>query len=163
VVTPYKELFDGVITKLKGSGIPGITEEDLDDILSDYVKPACVKFKACKQNLKERDDLLGFFKMDLTDEESEILINFMYIEFLSANYINVPSLLRQSLVSRDYHAFSSANHLKGLMGLRDMVKKETKQMISAYSTEGSNVLSKLKKMKQEAIASPDEDDDNEEY
>ena len=168
MATPYKDLYDGVITKLRSSGIPNITEEELDEILFDYVRPACVKFKACKQDLRMRNDLLGFFKLDLTDEESEILINFMYIEFLSANYINVPSLLRQSLVSRDYHAFSSANHLNGLMSLRDTIKKETKQMISAYSVENSDVLRKLKKIKEEqAAANGNEDggesEDNEVY
>jgi len=73
------------------------------------------------------------FEVVLMDEEIEILINFIYIEFLSANYINVPSLLRQSLVSRDYHTFSSANHLNGLMNLHNVAQKETRQMISIYS------------------------------
>ena len=150
MATPYKELFDGVITKLRSSGIPNITEEELDSILFDYIKPACVKFKACRQDLKKRNDTLASFEADLTDDETEILINFMYIEFLSANYINVPSLLRQSLVSRDYHAFSSRNHLDGLINLRDVIKRETRQMISVYSNSESDVLSKLKQMKDAA-------------
>ena len=129
------------------------------------IKPACVKFKACRQDLRKRNDLLGFFEMELTDDETEILINLMYIEFLSANYINVPSLLRQSLVSRDYHAFSSANHLNGLMSLRNTIKKETKQMISAYSVENSEIFGKLKKIKEEqsAIAETEESTDDEIY
>jgi hypothetical protein len=100
------------------------------------------------------------FEVELTDDETEILINFMYIEFLSANYINVPSLLRQSLVSRDYHAFSSANHLNGLIGLRNTIKKETRQMISAYSVENSEVLGKLKRMKDEQAVAGDAGDEN---
>jgi hypothetical protein len=149
VATPYKELYDGVLAKLRSAGIPDVTEDELDEILFDYVKPACVKFKACRQDLRNRDDTLGFFELDLTDDETEILINFMYIEFLSANYINVPSLLRQSLVSRDYHAFSSANHLTGLMNLRNTIKKETRQMISVYSVEHSELLGKLRQIKGE--------------
>ena len=147
--TTYKELYDGVITKLRSSGIPNITEDELDEMLFDYVKPACVKFKACRQALRKRNDQLGSFEIELTDDETEILINLMYIEFLSANYINVPSLLRQSLVSRDYHAFSSANHLNGLMALRGTIRKETKQMISAYSVENSEIFGKLKKIRED--------------
>jgi len=156
MATPYKELFDGVITKLRSSGIPNITEDELDAILLDYVKPACVRFRACVQDLSQRNDLLGCFETELTDEETEILINFMYIEFLSANYINVPSLLRQSLVSRDYHAFSSANHLAGLMGLRETIQRETRQMISVYSVGHSNLLGKLKELN-DSIQPPEGD------
>jgi len=144
MATPYKVLFDGVITKLRSTGIPNITEDEFDDILSDYIRPACVKFKACKQDLNQRNDVLAYFEIVLIDEEIEILVNFLYIEFLSANYINVPSLLRQSLVSKDYHTFSSRNHLSGLMDLRDQIQRETRQMISIYSNMESGLFSKLK-------------------
>jgi len=128
-------------------------------ILLDYIKPASVKFRACVQDLSRRSDELGYFEAELTDDETEILINFMYIEFLSANYINVPSLLRQSLVSRDYHAFSSANHLAGLMKLRDTIKKETRQMVSAYSEANSQLFGKLKNLLQQEPP-PETNDEN---
>ena len=149
MVTPYKVLFDGVVTKLRSTGIPNITEDEFDEILLDYIRPACVKFRASKQDLSKRSDALASFEIELTDEEMEILINFMYMEFLTANYINVPSLLRQSLVSKDYHAFSSRNHLDGLINLRDITKKETKQMISIYSNMESEIFSKLKTIRDE--------------
>jgi len=101
MATPYKVLFDGVVSKLRSTGISNITEDEFDEILLDYIRPACVRFRACKQNLSKRNDTLAMFEIELIDEEIEILINFIYIEFLSANYINVPSLLRQSLVSRE--------------------------------------------------------------
>ena len=40
--TTCKELYDGVITKLRSSGIPNITESELDEILFDYDK-ACLR------------------------------------------------------------------------------------------------------------------------
>ena len=141
--TPYKVLFDGVVDRMRSTGIPNITEDEFDDILSSYIRPATVRFRACRQDLTKRDDGLAAFGVDLTDEEIEILVNFIYVEFLSANYINVPSLLRQSLVSRDYHAFSSANHLKGLMDLRSNTLRETRQMISVYSQMHSGLFGKL--------------------
>ena len=144
MATPYKVLFDGVIDKMRSTGIPNVSEDEFDEILQSYVRPATVRFRACKQDLTQRNDVLGTFEIELTDEEIEILVNFIYIEFLSANYINVPSLLRQSLVSRDYHAFSSANHLKGLMDLRSAVQNETRQLISVYSHIESGLFDKLK-------------------
>jgi len=145
MATPYKVLFDGVITKLRSTGIPNITEDELDDILLDYIRPACVRFWACNQDLNSRNDVLASFEIELTDDEVEILVEFMYVEFLNANYINVPSLLRQSLVSRDYHAFSSRNHLDGLIGLRDKAKAEARHLISVYSNINSDLFGKLKK------------------
>ena len=142
--TPYKVLYDGVMDKMRSAGLPNVTEEDFDEILSSYVRPAAVRFRACRQDLSRRCDELASFEIDLTDDEIEILVNFMHAEFLSANYINVPSLLRQSLVSRDYHAFSSANHLKGLTDLRSAILRETRQMISAYSQMESEMFCKLK-------------------
>ena len=160
MATPYKVLFDGVISKLRSTGIPNLTEEEFDEILLDYIRPACVKFKACKQDLNRRSDALASFEIELTDEEIEILVGFIYIEYLTANYINVPSLLRQSLSSRDYHAFSSRNHLDGLIGLRDTVQKEIKQMISIYSNLGSNLLGKLKRMQTVSQPAPDAEDND---
>ena len=155
MATPYKVLFDGVVDKMRSTGIPNISEDEFDEILMSYVRPAAVKFRACRQDLSKRSDALGAFEVELTDEEIEILVNFIYIEFLSANYINVPSLLRQSLVSRDYHAFSSAYHLKGLMDLRAVVQKETRQLISIYSHMESELFRKLK---EQQATSPDTGD-----
>ena len=161
MATPFKVLFDGVLDKMRSTGISDISEDEFDAILASYIRPAVVRFRACRQDLSKRNDELAVFEAELTDEEIEILVNFLYLEFLSANYINVPSLLRQSLVSRDYHAFSSANHLKGLMGLRDKVMRETRQMISVYSHMSSGLFDKLIEHHAQAQEEPpasDEDD-----
>ena len=144
MATPYKVLFDGVLDKMRSTGMSNITEDELDDILASYIRVACIRFRACRQDLNNRDDTLAMFTISLTHEEIEILVNFMYVEYLTANFINVPSLLRQSLISKDYHAFSSANHLKGLMDLRNTINRETRQMVSVYSNVQSELFDRLK-------------------
>jgi hypothetical protein len=144
MATPYKVLFDGVLSKLKSTGLPELSELDTDEIIFDYIRPACIRFKACKQDLSMRDDLRWRFDIDLTEEEIEILVCFMLIEYLSSNYINVPSLLRQTLTSRDFHVFSNRNHLDGLVNLRAVYSREARQMVSAYSNHDSDLFSKLK-------------------
>ena len=145
MATPYKVISDGVIDKLKSSGIPDISEEILDSIILANIRTACIKFKACKQDLSDRDDLLQEFKIALTEEEIEILIYFLLIEYLSANYINAPELLRQALPSKDFHAWSHKNHLEGLKDLRRIYTNEVRQMVSAYSNQDSDLFEKLKK------------------
>jgi hypothetical protein len=129
---------------LKSTGLPNIGEDDWDAQAYTYVRPACIKFKACKQNLSDRDDLLRQFNIDLTEEEIEILVHFMLIEYLSAMYINVPSLLHQSLTSKDFHVFSSRNHLDGLVNLRSIYGREVRQMVSIYSNQDSDLFNRLR-------------------
>jgi len=145
VGTPYKTLSDGLLDKLKSTGLPGLTEVEWDETVYSYIRPACIRFKACKQDLSCRDDDLQQFGITLTDEEIEILVCFMLVEYLSVNYINTPLLLRQSLTSKDFHVFSSRNHLDGLVNLRDTYKREALQMVSIYSNLASGLFGKLKR------------------
>ena len=152
--TPYKYLIDGVISKLKSFEYINMTEDQMDEIIFDYIKPAIVKFRACKQNLRDRDDVLQTFNIELTDDESEILILFMLVEYLSATYINVPTLLKQSLSSKDFNVFSGANHLDKLILLRDTYMREAKQLVSSYSHYGSTLFEKLKPDEPEPTPEP---------
>ena len=159
MATPYKILSDGVIDKLKSSGLPNITEEFLDEIILANLRTACIKFKACKQKLSDRDDMLQQFNIDLTDEEIEILIYFLFIEYLSANYINAPELLKQALPSKDFHAWSHKNHLDGLKDLRSIYASEARQMASAYSNQDSALFKKIK-ISNDAKTENDKSDEN---
>jgi hypothetical protein len=135
--------FYSVLDKLKSLGIPNITEDASEELILAHLRSACIKFKACKQSLADRDNILAQFNIDLSDEEIEILSNFVLIDYLSATYINVPSLLRKNLSSKDFHVFSDANHLNSLIALRDAYKTEVRQMVSIYSNQGSDLFSSL--------------------
>ena len=156
--TPFKILSDGVLDRLKSSGLPGLTEDIWDEDIFSHIRTACIKFKSCKQPLI-RDDLLQQFNVVLTDEETEILISLLLIEFLSKQYINVPSLLRENLTSKDFQSFSSRNHLDGLVNLRDTYKREVKQMMSAYSNHDSDLFARLKRMRGQTPSTPEPDED----
>ena len=144
MATPYKILADGVIDKLESSGYPNISENTLDSLIYAHMRSACVKFKACKKDLSDRDDLLETFNVELDDEEIDILVEFLLIEYLSSNYINTPSLLRSALTNKDMNAFSPERHLSGLKDLRRIYEKEVRQKVSAYSNSGSDLFDRLK-------------------
>jgi hypothetical protein len=158
--TSFDILADGVIDKFRSSGIQNITEELYKDQILAHLRAAVVKFKASKQNLGFRDNELGYFNIDLTEEEIEILICFLAIEYLSANYINVPSLLRKQLTAKDFHVFSNRNHLEGLIHLRDTYKREVRQMVSIYSNQGSDLFNILinKRGRQPSQTAPENPD-----
>ena len=137
--TPYSELLDAALSKLRDYDLAGLSQEECYAILAEHIRPACVKFRACIQNLKNRDDLLQQFNFLLSDYEIEILSNEIVRSYINATYINTPLVLKTMLSSRDFNTFSNANHLNSLMALNDRLRRENEQLISGYSWENSTL------------------------
>lgn len=135
--TPYQVLLDSVLSKIKDYDFLNLSEQQVYGILSDYIRPAIVRFRSCKQNLKERDDFLQCFNCELTDEEIEILSDFMVIEYLDSNYIRVPAAMKQVLSNKDFNTYSPANLLEKVTAVRNRYMAEAKQLMRDYSYCGS--------------------------
>lgn len=139
-ITPYEEIFDAALSKLKDYDLVSLPQEDCYAILSDYLRPACVKFQSCKKNLKNRDNLLQQFNTRLSDEEIEILSNEVVREYIYTTHIKTPLVLKMVLPSKDYGVSSNANHLDRLLDLHNTLRKENEQLISIYSWSSSKLL-----------------------
>lgn len=131
MATPYTILYDSVLSKIKDYDFLNLEQEDIYDILYDYIRPAIAKFQICKKDLSQRND--EEFLLDLTDTEIEILSNFMVIIYLDSNYIRVPIALKQSLSSKDFNAFSPANHLDKLIETREKYRSDNEAILSTYA------------------------------
>jgi hypothetical protein len=140
-ITPYSEVFDAALSKLRDYDLAELTQDECYAILHDYLRPACVKFKVCKQNLSNRDSLLYCFNVALSDDEIEILSNEVVTAYLYATYIKTPLVLKTVLPSRDFSTFSNANHLEKLLQLHGTLKRENEQLMSSYSWSNSSVFS----------------------
>ena len=57
----------------------------------------------------------------------------MLIEFVDSNYIRVPSILKATLSSSDFNAFSSANLLAKLLEMRNTYMEENETLLSRYA------------------------------
>ena len=137
--TPYSVLFDAALSKLKDYDFDDLSQDEIYIILLPYIRPACVKFKASVQNLKNRDDMLQQFNLVLEDDEIEILANEVVRAYIDATYLKTPLVLKTMLTSKDFHVFSNANHIRSLMLLDETLKKENEQLISGYSWENSSI------------------------
>lgn len=104
--TPYTELYESVLSKIKDYDFLNLEESEIYEVLSDYLRPAVAAFRGCRQDLSQRNKVK--FKCKLTDTEIEILSNYMVINYLDSNYIRVPLMLKQTLSSKDFNAFSPA-------------------------------------------------------
>ena len=78
------------------------------------------------------EDVATQIKNVFEDTEIEILSNYMVINYLDSNYIRVPLMLKQTLSSKDFNAFSPANHLGKVMEVREKYRKDNETLLSRY-------------------------------
>ena len=133
MATTYKELYNSVYSKIKDYDFCEMLESEADDILRDYIRPAILKFEDCSQDLTDRDDEAEQFNIDLTDINFEILSNFMVIEYLDATYIRTTMMLKAYMSTSDFHKYDNKDVLGKVIEVRDMYKRENKQLMINYS------------------------------
>ncbi len=132
-MTPYQILYDSVLAKIRDYDFLKMSSDEVNSILFDYIRPAIVRFQSCRKNLQERDDELEQFHHDLSDDEIEVLSCFMVVEYLDANYIRIPTALKQTLSNKDFNTYSPANLLEKVTSVRNLYFKEATQLMRDYS------------------------------
>ena len=139
-MTSYTVLYDSVLDKIKDYIFADLQQDDVYSILNNYIRPAITKFEECHQDLSNRNDEEQEFNITLTDTEIEILSNFMVVEYLDANYIRIPIMLKSTLTSKDFQTYSPANQLEKVRGVRELYMNENAQLMRNYSYEGSKIF-----------------------
>jgi len=134
--TPYEKLYDNLLPKFRSYEIPLMTVEEVKDFLHDYLVPAISRFHVCRKDLNNRDDIIQRFNVELSDIEVEILSNYLLIEYIDAEYIRTPSLLKVQLPSSDFKVFSPANFLDKLMAMHKTYVSENETLLSRYAWMG---------------------------
>ena len=135
--TPYERIYENLLPKFRSYEIPIMTIDEVKDYLHDYLVPAISRFHVCRKNLNDRNDILERFNVELSDIEIEILSNYALLEYIDSTYIRVPTLLKVSLPSTDFHAFSSANMLDKLMAMHKTYLTENETLLSRYAWMGA--------------------------
>ena len=137
MATPYEKLYENLLPKFRSYEIPLMSTEDVKDYLHDFLIPAVSRFHVCRKDLNDRDDIVQRFNIDLSDIEIEILSNYLLIEYIDSEYIRVPTLLKISLPSSDFKAFSKANMIEKLMSMRTRYLTENETLLSRYAWMGA--------------------------
>jgi len=143
LATAYKELYNSVYSKIKDYDFIQIGEENADDILHDYIRPAIIAFESCNQDLSDRDEILMQFNFDLSDIDFEILSNYMVIAYLDATYIRTPLALQAHMSTTDFHKYDNSNVLGKVIEVRDMYKRENKQLMINYSFKKDSYFARV--------------------
>ena len=138
MATPYEKIYENLLPKFRSYEIPFMTPDEVREYLHDFLTPAIPKFHVCRKDLTDRDDILERFNVDLSDEEIEILSNYLLLEYLDSEYVRTPTLLKLALPSVDFKAFSPANLLEKLMNMHKTYLSENEALISRYSWKSSD-------------------------
>jgi len=139
MATPYEKLYENLLPKFKSYEIPLMTEEEVKEYLHDYIIPAVARFHVCRKDLSDRDDELECFNSDLSDDEIEILSNYLLLEYIDSTYIRTPTLLKVNLSSKDFNSYSPANMLDKLMQMHNTYLAENETLLSRYSWSPDNI------------------------
>ena len=134
--TKYEKLYENLLPKFKSYQIPLMTTDEVKEYLHDFLIPAISRFHICRKDLNDRDDIIQAFNVNLSDTEIEILSNYLLLEYIDSEYIRVPSLLKVTLPSSDFKAFSSANMVEKLMNMHKTYLSENETLLSRYAWMG---------------------------
>ena len=137
MATPYEKLYENLLPKFRSYEIPLMSTEEVKDYLHDFLISAISRFHVCRKDLNDRDDIIQRFNVELSDIEIEILSNYMLIEYIDAEYVRVPSLLKVQLPSSDFKYYSPANHLDKLTAMHKNYVSENETLLSRYAWMGA--------------------------
>lgn len=138
--TTYKELADLVFRKIKDRQFCEMTEELAYDVVIGYMRPAIVNFQSCKQDLSQRDDELGQFKITLSDDTFVLLCNYMIIEWLTSEFILTRESLKSRLSTTDYYKIDTKDMLGKSKELRKELMAENNQLAINKSYKNSDLF-----------------------
>lgn len=131
--TPYEKIYENLLPKFKDYDIPLMTVEEVEETIQDFFIPAIARFHTCYKDLSKMDAENKMFEVELNAMEIEILTNFILLEYLDSTYIRVPSLLKVHYSSKDFNAFSNANHLDKLIDMHKTLLVDNETLLARYS------------------------------
>jgi hypothetical protein len=130
--TPFSKIDDMFLSDISDDTLLDYTEEERENILDSLRVKAITRFKACKQDLSDRDEVNRVFNQDLSDEVCLIISTIMRKFWLNDKIYNL-ELLRQRMSTKDLKLTSQANHLQILTELKQELDKEISRMIIEYT------------------------------
>lgn len=136
-MTLYSTLYNRCLQKLEDPTLMQLPEEDLEDMLHDYMLSAIAKHRKCEHDLSDRDDELKQFNSDLSDLEIEILAILMLREYISQRLHSVTNTM-MVFSGKETKFYSQAAHIAELRAMDEALKLEAQQLSRDYTYENND-------------------------
>ena len=128
-MTPVDIIFNKFLHFIDDIELSLLDDEDIEDMLYQYLENATVSFYECRKSLKIIDNEI---EGDLDLDEIYILALCM-VQFWLSPKIKREENLRQMMNDRDFKQISNASMLNRLLGLNKSVKKEIRMCKQRYA------------------------------
>jgi len=141
MATSFTVIYNKFLAQVKDVGLTLFTDEELQEILLDYLENASIEFVQCTKS-ENIDYTLKCFNDDLTKEEIYIYSLGMVLNWLKPK-IQSEQLLRQGLGDRDFKLTSNWETLGKLMQLEESTRKNLRNYILRYQYKSQNIEKQL--------------------
>ena len=133
-MTPIEEVFNLMYGLITDTDLAKLSNEDLKDLSTTFLKHTIVKFKECKADLTLLEDEEGntCFKDELTLEEQSILAYGMLYYYLH-HKVMYNKMMKNAINTKDFNQLSNANLLLRLNELLNDTRKEFNRRRKAYT------------------------------
>ena len=143
-ITNFEEIYNYFFFKVNDFDLIKLEEDDLKDVLFNYLMIACTRFDVCKQDLSNVDKMLECFNIKLTNEEIVILSTHMVCCWLEQQ-LNSIDLLRNRLNTKDASFFSPANLLSSVKSRYNESMDQARLLTNEYSFKNKNFSKMIRK------------------
>jgi len=128
MATAYEPIYNRALAKIQDFELANLSDRDIEEMLHGWLMSAIAKFRQCKNDLKDRDEELRQFNVDLEDEEIEILAIMIVREWLSPQ-VHSTLLTRQIFSGKEQNYYSQAAHVKELMDMDNSLRIEAQKLM----------------------------------
>ena len=125
--TPYEKLYNLALAKITDPLKVLLPEEDLENMLHDWLMDAVVEPVVGSYDLSDRDDELRQFNFILTDRDQKILAIHMVRGWLAPQIYSI-TLTQQVYSGKETKFYSQKEMLNELQALDDKLKHEADQL-----------------------------------
>lgn len=130
-MTLYSTVYKKFLNKISDVKLLELSDNDIQEMLYEWLTSSIAKFKKCQNDLSDRDDVLQQFNIDLLDIEIEILSTLMVKEWLEPQ-LNSTLLTSQFFGSKEEKFYSQANQLEQLLALSKKSELEARKLSRDY-------------------------------
>ena len=122
-MTQYSTLYERALAQITDPLLVNIPEEDLENMLHDWLMDAIVEPVVGDYDFTDRDDELKQFNFDISDRDQKILAIHMVRAWLAPQITSV-TLTAQVYSGKETKYYAQANHLSELRALDESLQKQ---------------------------------------
>ena len=130
-MTLYSAIYKKFLNKISDVKLLELSDTDIQEMLHEWLTSAIAKFRRCKNDLSNRDEVLESFNIDLLDIEIEILAVLMVHEWLEPQ-LNSTLLTAQVFGSKEEKFYAQANQIEKLIALSKKSEIEAQKLTRDY-------------------------------